>query len=157
MNSNNYSNKYLKSINKGYTKYHHLINFLIIGGGSTFLDIGILIVLKYFYPNDAVYPFGIAISIANCFSFTISSFFNFFANKSLNFKNKDDRVVEQFGHFFVIGLVGLVINSIVFGVLHQNLNMGIVVSKLIAALIVVCWSFPANKLLTFGQKFNQGV
>jgi putative flippase GtrA len=155
MNLKNFWKKYQTIINNDrYRKYSQLLNFLIIGGFATLFDILLLLILKQVYPNDTFNAIGIDISINNCISFTTSSVANFVANKKLNFKNTHERYMYQYGHFFIIGIVGLIINSIVYGLLHHSWGMGIVISKIIAALVVVCWSFPANKVLTFGKKFE---
>lgn len=151
MKSKNYSKKYLKSINK-YSKYRNLIFFLFIGAFSTIFDISILLILKQFFPYDVVYFNKIPISIDNCISFTISSVINFLLNRSINFKNTHEQVFYQYLHFLAIGIVGLILNSIAFGYLSQYMTT--VPAKIIAALIVICWSFPANRFITFGKKFS---
>ncbi len=66
-------------------------------------------------------------------------------------------MLVEFGIFAAIGVVGLVINSLILGLLTQKLHVFDLLAKLVAAAIVYIWNFFVRKYLLFnGEEGPKG-
>lgn len=129
--------------------------FVIVGGINTGIDFLILNTLIYITGIET----GRGIFVLNSISFSVAVINSYFMNKRWTFqdKTKTEQVTVKFSAFFIISIIGLVINSIVltsittyippfFGlsaVLWAN------IAKLFATGFSLVWNFIGYKLFVF--------
>jgi putative flippase GtrA len=124
--------------------------FLTVGALGTFLDFGLLAVLK---------AIGLPTLPANSLSFTVGVVNNFTLNSRWTFADYRDgrlRGGAQFFQFLLVSLVGLAINNAIVLLLEVPLGAwigdaawGYAPAKFIATGVVVFWNYFANRNWTF--------
>jgi len=139
----------LKKIIKQFTK------FVIVGGINTGID--------FFVLNFLIYTTGIStgpeLFLLNSTSFSIAVINSYFMNKRWTFqdKTKIEQVSIKFSAFFIISVIGLIINGLVLTGITTNipapLGLSAVlwanVAKLIATGFSLVWNFVGYKLFVF--------
>ena len=131
--------------NKEVTRF---ARFLTVGALGTFLDFGLLTVLKLA---------GLPTLAANSLSFMAGLLNNFTWNRLWTFADSvqsDWR--KQLFQFALVSLVGLVLNNIIvlslegaLGALLGQPQWGYLPAKVIATGMVVFWNYFANRMWTF--------
>lgn len=117
------------------------IKYVFFAGIATLVDIGFLyIFVEYF----KVWYFYAAI-----FSYFLGMFTNYLLNKFLNFQNKSSKVIQQFGLFALVALIGLGLNQFILYALVEWFLVSYILAKVIAVFFVMFWSFFGHKKLTF--------
>ncbi len=115
--------------------------------------------------NTLVQVFGLLPIVANAFSFTAAVLQNFVLNRRWTFpesRSRDPR--RQLAQFATVSVIGLGINTLVFGFVDHLLlpfwtelvhsaDVGFILSynfaKLFAIGVVLFWNFTANRLWTY--------
>lgn len=87
--------------------------------------------------------------IANAIGFSAAVISNFFLNYLWTFKEVSVNVVNAFWIFFLVALIGLLLNSFFIYLLHGNRKINFYLSKAIAIILVFCWNFGANFFFNF--------
>jgi putative flippase GtrA len=90
--------------------------------------------------------------IANSIGFTIAAISNYLLNKYWTFHSQNTNVTFEFASFFLIALIGLLINNLVIFLLNNKLKMNFYFSKLIAIGVVTSWNFLLNYYFTFSVR-----
>ncbi len=86
-------------------------------------------------------------------AFVIASVVSYISQKKLTFKNESKKYTNQLFIFFLISLVGLLINvGIVFGAV-ECLGLWYIFGKVVATVVTYVWNFFAHKQITF-KKFE---
>ena len=122
--------------------------FLMVGAVGTFLDFGLLSLLK---------AFGLPTLIANSLSFSAGVANNFTWNRLWTFADaKQADWHRQLVQFMLVSLVGLALNNAIVVVLEAPLGLllrqpdyGFLPAKVIATGVVVFWNYFANRYWTF--------
>ncbi len=122
------------------------IRFCLVGFSGMIIDFGTTWFLKE--------KLRINKYIANSTGFTVAATSNYILNRIWTFHSQNKQILIEYSSFILISLAGLVINNFVIFVLHGKLKMNFYLAKLIAILIVTCWNFIMNYLITF-QQINQ--
>ena len=89
--------------------------------------------------------------IANALGFIFAASSNYFFNRVWTFESTNEHIASEYTSFFIIALVGLVINSLVLWFLSDKIKLNFYLSKLIAIAIVTVWNFGMNFLFTFAN------
>lgn len=116
--------------------------YIFFAGIATVVDLGLLFALAEFL--------GISYLIAAALSYTCGMVTNYSLNKVFNFKNKSKKLVQQFGLFMFIALIGLGMNQLILWSLVEFAEFWYMSAKLVSISIVMLWSFYGHKKLTFG-------
>lgn len=87
--------------------------------------------------------------LANSVGFCLAVTSNYFLNKYWTFQDLTLEYVSQGTKFFLISVIGLLLNNQIVYLLINRGKWSFYVSKLIAILIVVLWNFLANTFYTF--------
>ncbi len=90
--------------------------------------------------------------LANAIAFTCAATFSYVFNRRWTFRNADERIMRQVVIFFMVSIVGLLVNE---GVLHLSLSVffiGDIVGKFLATVFSMLWNFIANKTVTFREQ-----
>lgn len=119
-----------------------MFRYTFVGGAAFLVDFGSLFILTDFfglyYLISAAIAFILGL-IAN-YSLSISWVFNkrTLGNKKL-----------EFGVFALIGIVGLGLNELLIWFLTEDLQLYYLISKIIAAILILFWNFFARKFTLF--------
>ena len=119
-------------------RYQHFLLYAIIGGFCAALDFGIYSALCFILPY----------LWANVISTHCGIFCSFFLNRQFNFKVKNKTVV-RFLSFYIVGLIGLGISSLLLYLLVDMANLNELVCKLLTIVLVAIIQFILNKFITF--------
>ena len=87
--------------------------------------------------------------LANSVGFCLAVTSNYFLNKYWTFQDLSLAYISQGTKFFLISVIGLLLNNQIIYLLINRRKWNFYVSKLIAILIVVIWNFLANTFYTF--------
>jgi len=123
-----------------YQRFRNLILYGIIGGFCSALDFVIYTLLCHF----DVLPY----LWANVISVHIGIFTSFVLNRQLNFKIKD-KTPQRFISFYLVGLTGLGISSLMLYLMVDYAHWNEIVCKLITIVIVALVQYFLNKYITF--------
>lgn len=122
--------------------------FLTVGALGTFLDFGLLALLK---------AIGLPTLFANSLSFTAGVANNFTLNSRWTFADRrNENWRGRFAQFLLVSLIGLAFNNAIVLLLEAPLGMligdaawGYAPAKVIATGVVVFWNYFANRNWTF--------
>ena len=116
--------------------------YVVFAGIATVVDLALLYSLTTFM--DLHYLASAAIG------YFFGMITNFTLNKTINFKNRSKKVMQQFGLFTVVALIGLGLNQLILWSLVEHADMWYMYAKVISIMIVMFWSFYGHKKITFG-------
>ena len=123
-----------------YHRFRHLILYGIIGGFCAALDFVIYTVLCHY----DILPY----LWANVISVHIGIFTSFVLNRQINFKIKD-KTPQRFLSFYLVGLTGLGISSLMLYLMVDVAHWNEIICKLITIVFVALVQFFLNKYITF--------
>jgi putative flippase GtrA len=116
------------------------IKFIGIGGISTFLQYGLLILF--------VEMSGFKPVFASLLSYFMSAIFNYFANYYITFQS-GAKHSKSLNKFALIVCVGLILSGCLMNIFTEWLNVYYVVAQIITTLIVLIWNFISQKIWVF--------
>lgn len=122
-----------------------LFRYCFVGGISFLADTGIMSILVDFGLNKY---FAVAIG------FIVGLVINYFISKALVFK-KEKTKVNNYTEFFIygiIGIIGLGLTELLIYIFSDLMTLNLLLSKIIAAAIVLIWNFAARKIIIYGRK-----
>lgn len=119
------------------------VKFSLVGLSGLAIDFGITWLVKEILEGNKY--------LANSLGFSFAVVNNYLWNKYWTFHDTDPAILEQFGKFLAISVIGLLINNLVIYVLNRHINFYI--AKLIAILIVVIWNFIMNYTYAFSNSY----
>jgi putative flippase GtrA len=131
---------FLEKVKKLILDKKQFILYSIIGFSGAFIDFVVFIVL--------IKVFNLNTIIANAISISLGITNNFILNSVFNFKVKD-KLKQRFIKFYIIGLFGFLISSLIIYVLKEVLGVDPIISKLCSIIIVVILQYSLNKRITF--------
>jgi putative flippase GtrA len=122
-----------------------LFRYLFVGGGAFLVDFGSLYVFTEFA--------GLHYLMAAALAFLLGLFTNYLLSVSWVFASRrmENRWVE-FAVFGLIGVVGLGLNELIMWQCTESLGLHYLVSKLVAAAVVMFWNFFARKYALFRRE-----
>ncbi|WP_202107662.1 GtrA family protein [Succinivibrio dextrinosolvens] len=130
----------IKKIKDKKTK-KQIVKFTIIGGIAFVIDYFLLIFFTEILHQNYL--------IANFFSYSISTIFNYIFTIKWVFTNKRNKIkdVRLFTIFNILCIVGLLINQIIIYTFTDLLGWYYLISKLFATFIVLVFNFITRKML----------
>ncbi len=140
-------------------RFYPFVRYCIIGALVTFIDLGIVFVMK------EVFHAGLMWAVA--FGFLIANLTSFLLNKFWTFKNYTITIVRQYTKFFIVSIFGLLLTLFLMWLFAEQLQLFknltpryyLVCKGLISAIVMV-WNFLSNNIWTFSHavrlfpKFN---
>ncbi len=117
----------------------NLIIYGLIGGFSALLDWGVLALLHE--------VLGMNEFVANVISVHCGIFTSFMLNRHINYKKKD-KTAKRFASFYVIGLLGLGLSSLIL-LGGRALEISVLWTKAFSVVFVAGVQFLLNNFLTF--------
>lgn len=123
-----------------------LFRYIFVGGTAFVVDFFFL----YFFSDIC----GIYYLISGILSFIISVMVNYIMSTKwvFNQDNIDNKVIE-FNLFLIISTIGLVFTEILLYFFTDILGLYYLISKIIAAIIVLFWNFIARRVMFYGKDF----
>lgn len=136
----------IKKVRNLYIKYKEIVNYLIVGGLTTFVALGVyyVCVLTFLNPNN-----GLELQVANVLSWIAGVIFAYFTNRKYVFESKNPNRLKEATKFTASRLVTLFLDMAVMliGVTLLKLNDKII--KLIAQFLVIVGNYIFSKLFVF--------
>ena len=146
----------MKKIIQLYKKYEEVINYLIIGGLTTLVNL----IVKYallFTVLKAENP--VQLQTAVIVSWIIACLFAYITNRKIVFKSKSEKIIKEFVSFVTARLITLgmemLIMYIFVTVLRLNSNLWVVVWSIVAQVVVVVANYVFSKLFIFKKENNE--
>lgn len=126
--------------------YIQMFRYIFVGGTAFVVDFFFL----YFFSDIC----GIYYLISGVLSFIISVLVNYIMSTKwvFNQDNIDNRVLE-FNLFLAISTAGLIFTEILLWLFTDILGLYYLLSKVIAAIIVMFWNFIARRIMFYGRDF----
>jgi putative flippase GtrA len=117
------------------------VKFSLVGFSGVFVDFGITFICKEILKIQKY--------IANTCGFALAATTNYFLNRIWTFNSTNPNVALEFSRFFIIALIGLIINLLIIYAMTGKFKVNFYVSKLVATLLVTLWNFLINAYYTF--------
>ena len=117
------------------------LKFGVVGFTGMIIDFGITFILK---EKVKIHKY-----IANAIGFSVAATTNYFLNRAWTFHSKNPHIANEYGHFILVSLVGLGINSLILWLLVSKFKWNFYFSKLIAIGVTTIWNFGGNLIFTF--------
>ncbi len=117
------------------------IKFSMVGLSGVFVDFGTTFICKEILKIQKY--------VANTCGFTLAATTNYFMNRIWTFHSANPNIMQEFTRFFIIALIGLLINLLIIWAMTGKFKVNFYISKLIATLIVTLWNFLINAYYTF--------
>ncbi len=127
--------------------YIQFFRYTIIGGVSFVADTVCLFYLE---------KIGLYYLISAFIGFTIGLIINYTLSKHFVFTAKSQSRIKEFVAYAAIGAVGLVLTELLLYVFVDFVHLNLVLSKIIAAAIVLIWNFVARRFLLYNKNRLQG-
>ena len=115
-----------------------LIKFGIVGIIATFVDVGVLVVLKELLHIDVL----LASAISCCVSVTV----NYILSMSFVFKGKKQSKLKEFIIFVFLSIGGLCLNQLILWIGVTYVSVYYLIVKFFAMLIVPIYNFVTRKI-----------
>jgi putative flippase GtrA len=122
--------------------------FAVVGGTGTLVNLAVFQLLVFIYERATGSSAGIFNQVAVGIAFCVAVTSNFLLNRFWTFRNRG-RIVRNFSRFFLVSLVGLGLNELLFTLLHNVAGVHRLFSLLLAILIVTPFNFVGSKWWAF--------
>ena len=118
-----------------------LFKFITVGFSGLIIDFFITFYLK---EKLKINKFA-----ANSLGFSAAATSNYILNRIWTFNSNNPEILHEFSLFFIISIIGLIINNYILWLIINKSQLNFYISKLIAIIITTIWNFSANFLITF--------
>ena len=120
---------------------NRFIRYVVIGSIAASVNLAMMFILTSIL--------GIYYMLSVFIAYPVGTFTHFFMNKYLNFKNRTTRPGKQLIVFWSINLSGLMMTAGIMYILVESAHIWYLIANVIAACIVVTYSFNMHKRITF--------
>lgn len=136
----------MKKIISLYKKYKEIINYLIVGGFTTIVSMGIFYgsTLTFLDGNDAI-----ELQIANVLAWIGSVTFAYITNRIFVFESKNPNIFKEVVSFVSSRVVTLLMDMGTMFVLSTLLHINYNFSKIVASVLVVVGNYVISKIFVF--------
>jgi putative flippase GtrA len=117
------------------------IKFSLVGFSGVFVDFGTTFLCKEILKIQKY--------VANSLGFSLAATSNYVMNRIWTFHSTNPNIMLEFSRFFIIALIGLMINLTIIWAMTGKFKVNFYVSKLAATLVVTLWNFLINAYYTF--------
>jgi putative flippase GtrA len=114
--------------------------YLFVGGISAVLDVGGFVALQYA---------GVGYIVASVLSFVAATVLNYFLSYVLAFNRGKHSPRSEVIRFWLVSLVGLLINTLAMWLFVKVLGTPPIVGKVVAVPVVLVWNFVGRRLFVF--------
>ena len=117
------------------------VKFGLVGASGVLVDFGVTYLLK---EKAMIHQY-----VANAIGFTTAATTNYIFNRVYTFHSQNPHVLQEYGKFIAVSMIGLGINSFVIWFLVSKFKWNFYFSKIFAIGAATIWNFFANLLVTF--------
>ncbi len=136
----------MNKIFKLYKKYKEVINYVIVGGLTTFVS------MILFYGTTWTFLDGedaFQLQVANVLSWTGAVIFSYFANRIFVFESKKKNILKEFIAFISSRLLTLLLDMGIMWLLSTFLGINYNISKIVAMVLVTIGNYVIGKFIVF--------
>ena len=139
----------LETIKKYYYKYKEIINYLIVGGLTTVVSLGVYygLVLTVLNPKNPV-----QLQAANIISWIAAVTFAYFTNRKYVFESKSSNILKEAVAFYMARVGTLLMDMGIMFVGVTVLGMNDKIVKLIVQVVVTVANYLISKFFVFRKK-----
>lgn len=132
-----------------YQKYKELINYLIVGGLTTVVSLGVYYgcVLTFLNPEVAV-----QLQVANVLSWIAAVTFAYFTNRKYVFESKNENRLQEAAAFYGSRVTTLLLDMLCMFLMVTLMGWNDKVAKLIVQVLVTVANYILSKFLVFRKK-----
>ncbi len=135
-------------IKKIYLKYEEIINYVIVGGCTTLINLAV-----YFVLINTIFSSkgNLDIQIANVIAWICSVLFAYVTNRKFVFKSstKGREKLKEISSFFGSRVVSLIMDIALMFILYSVIHINDTISKLIDQVVIIVANYVLAKLLVF--------
>ncbi len=135
-------------IKKIYLKYEEIINYVIVGGCTTLINLFV-----YFVLISTIFSAkgDLDIQIANVIAWICSVLFAYVTNRKFVFKSntKGSEKLKELSSFFGSRIVSLIMDIALMFILYSIMHINDTISKLIDQVVIIVANYVLAKLLVF--------
>lgn len=117
------------------------LKFCIVGGSGVLVDFGLTYLCKERWKLNKY--------LANSIGFTTAATTNYILNRIWTFASHNKEIVREYLSFFIISIIGLLINNLIIWLLNDKIKVNFYLAKVGAIAFVTFWNFIMNYLFTF--------
>lgn len=121
--------------------FFKFLKFGLVGFSGLLVDFGITYLFK---EKLKIHKY-----ISSSLGFIVATGTNYTLNRFWTFNSHDPATVIQFGKFFMVSVIGLVLSNSLIYFLNDRLKWNFYLAKACAIVLVSLWNFFANYLYTF--------
>ncbi len=115
--------------------------YFLIAGSCSLIDLGILYALTEWA--------GLFYLVSATFSFIVAQNFNYYLNKTFNFRDKSKKIAKQLTMFIAVNTVGLAISLAILAFLVEIFGWWYILARIISMLIAFTFNYTIHKRYTF--------
>ena len=143
----------MKKIIEIYKKYEEVINYLVMGGLATVVNLGVKYALL-FTILDAENATQLQISVI--ISWIAACLFAYFTNRIIVFKSKSKHIIKEFLSFISARLLTLGMEMLIMFIfvtaLGLNSDLWVVIWSIVAQIVVIVSNYFFSKLFIFKKE-----
>ena len=124
------------------------IRYLVTGGLAFVVDFGLFALCLYVFDWHYLLANLVGLVAGLVLNYTMSIVWVFTACKRTLEKQK----AAEFALFALVGVAGVGINQLLMYLMVDGIHLNEMMSKMVAAVLVLMWNFGARKLLLFKKK-----
>ena len=117
------------------------LKFCVVGFSGMVVDFGVTWLCKE--------KFGWNKYISNSLGFILAATNNYLWNRLWTVESTSTNIPIEYGKFFLISVIGLIINNLTIYLLHGKLKWNFYLAKIFAIGVVTIWNFTMNYFFTF--------
>ncbi|MBQ9853839.1 MAG: GtrA family protein [Bacilli bacterium] len=114
------------------------IRYFFVGGIAAVVNIGLLYIFSDFLNINYI--------ISNIVSFSAGLIVNYILSKCFVFKTNSLNVIFEFIIYLIIGVLGLIIDTVILWFLTSKFKIYYMISKIISTIITFIWNFLSRKI-----------
>lgn len=139
----------MKKFRALYKKHEEIINYLIVGGLTTVVSLGVywICVSTFLDPHSAI-----ELQAANVISWIAAVTFAYFTNKIFVFKSHERNIAKEAARFYASRLSTLLVDMLIMFLLVTVLQWNDKIAKLIVQVVVTVLNYLFSKFLVFRKK-----
>lgn len=136
-----------------YRKYKEIVNYLIVGGLTTVLALGVYYgcVLTFLDPKNEI-----QLQIANILSWIAGVVFAYYTNRIFVFESKEQNKVKEAGKFVGSRLITLFMDMAIMAIGVSLLKFNDKIMKLFSQVVITISNYVFSKLFVF-KKNNKSI
>ena len=124
------------------------LRYLVTGGLAFVVDFGLFALCLYVFEWHYLLANLVGLVAGLVLNYAMSILWVFTACE----RSLEDRKVMEFSLFALVGIAGVGINQLLMYGMVDGLEFNEMVSKMVAAFLVLMWNFGARKLMLFREK-----